>query len=138
MTFEPLQIQGLITDQVGSPRNDGTRGSGLYRVPIRLSRALDSGEGQYLTQLWDRPPQFSTMHRPGIGSVVGDTFILDGTTVEEVRDYHARTLALIVERFNQEVPKLVEQQEARERRAQAEQDAHRQNVTDVADSIRFE
>lgn len=138
MTFEPLEIQGVIADEVGHPRNDGTPGCGLYRVPVRLSRRVSHDEAQYLTQLWDHPPQFTTMHRPGIAQVSGDVFTLDGTTVEEVRDVHARTLAVIVARFNEEVPKLVAQQEAREERARAERDAHDRNVADVAGYIRFE
>jgi hypothetical protein len=36
--FEPIQITGIIVDQVGRPRNDGTRGSALYGVPFRLSQ----------------------------------------------------------------------------------------------------
>jgi hypothetical protein len=31
--FEPIEIIGVDTPNVGTPRNDGTRGSGLYRVP---------------------------------------------------------------------------------------------------------
>jgi len=31
----------------------------------------------------DNPPQFSTMHRPGIAKVTGNRIVLDGTTVEE-------------------------------------------------------
>lgn len=43
MTFEPLKVTGVITEDVGSPRNDGTPGSGLYKVPLRLS-GRPSGE----------------------------------------------------------------------------------------------
>lgn len=138
MPFEPVEIEGVIADQVGQPRNDGTPGCGLYRVPVRLSRRVSYDEAQYLVHLWDHPPQFTTMHRAGIAQVSGDVFTLDGTTVEEVRDVHARTLSLIVGRFNDEVPKLVAQQEAREERARAEREAHDRNVADVAGSIRFE
>ena len=42
MPFAPIEIVGVITDEVGSPRNDGGRGSALYAVPIRLSRSLSS------------------------------------------------------------------------------------------------
>jgi len=35
---EPVQIVAVDTERIGRPRNDGTRGSGLYRVPLLLSR----------------------------------------------------------------------------------------------------
>lgn len=40
------------------------------------------------------------MHRPGIGRVEGDRFILDGTTIEEVDKYHLETLQLAVDQTN--------------------------------------
>ena len=36
------------------------------------------------------------MHRPGIASVEGDEILLNGTTIEEVRDYHRKTLNLCI------------------------------------------
>jgi hypothetical protein len=92
--FEPIAIIGVDTPNVGTPRNDGTRGSGLYRVPIKLSRQPPREWAAALSDVWNYPPEFTTMHRPGIASVSGDTVVLEGTTVEEVRDYHARTLTL--------------------------------------------
>jgi hypothetical protein len=37
-SFEPIEIVGIDTPNVGAARNDGTRASALYRVPIKLSR----------------------------------------------------------------------------------------------------
>lgn len=71
------------------------------------------------------------MHRSGIARVSGDTISLDGTTIEEVRDIHARTLAAIVDRFNEEVPKLIAKQEATDERARVEREGHEANAADV-------
>lgn len=137
MTFEPLEIVGVITDEVGKPRNDGTAGSGLYRVPVRLSRSVTHDEAQYLVHLWDRPPSFTTMHRPGTANVSGDRFVLGSTTIEEVRDTHARTLRLVVDRFNDTVPEMLAKQAAAEQRIADAEAAHRKQVDEVADDITF-
>lgn len=137
MPFTPVEVVGVITEEVGSPRSDGGPGSALYAVPIRLSRALSTEEARVLTATWDRPPQFTTMHRPGIARVRGDEIVLDGTTVEEVAKYHATTLAAVVERFNNDVALAVERDErAAEVQAKAEED-HRRHVEEIAGDIRF-
>ena len=138
MPFTPVEIVGVIAAEVGTPRNDGGRGSALYAVPIRLSRSLSSEEARVLTAIWDRPPQFTTMHRSGIAQVYGDRIVLDGTTVDEVAKYHAATLVAVVERFNIDVAPAVERDErAAEAREQTEA-AHRRHVEDITADIRFE
>lgn len=137
MPFTPIEIVGVIADEVGNPRNDGGPGSALYAVPIRLSRALSPDEARVLTATWDRPPHFTTMHRPGIARVRGDQIVLDGTTVDEVAKYHATTLAAVLERFNIDVASAVERDErAAEVQAEAEAD-HRRHVEEIAGDIRF-
>lgn len=138
MTYEPLDIIGVITEDVGQPRNDGSPGSGLYRVPIRLSRSVNSDEARYLVQLWDNPPSFSMMHRAGIAEVIGDRFTLDGTTVGEVRDYHAKTLRLIVDRLNIDMSAHLAKQAEAQAREEAAEAEHRRQVAEIADDIRFE
>jgi hypothetical protein len=138
LSFTPIEIVGVVTDEVGSPRNGGGPGSALYTVPIRLSRSLSSEEARFLEATWDRPPRFTTMHRPGIARVSGDRIVLDGATVDEVARYHAATLAAVVERFNLEAAQAYERDEqAALARSQAEA-AHQQHVKDVALNIRFE
>jgi len=66
---EPVRIVGVDTDQIGRPRNDGTRGSGLYRVPLLLSKVPPTVWSASFADTWNRPPAWTTMHRPGIASV---------------------------------------------------------------------
>lgn len=138
MTFEPLNIIGIDTDNVGTPRNDGSPGSGLYSVPIRLSRRVTAEEGRVLEQLWDQPPSFTTMHRPGIARADGDRLTLDGTTVDEVASHHFRTLRLVVGQFNEHMTEVVKRRAQDEARERAMADAHRQHVREVADRVRFD
>jgi hypothetical protein len=58
----PIRIKGIILEEIGTPRNDGTKGSALYTVPFRLSRRPSSEWAQHFVQTWDYPPSFTTMH----------------------------------------------------------------------------
>lgn len=132
-----IEILEVDADGVGQPRNDGTPGSALYRVPIKLSERPSSLWSEIAVKTWNSPPSFTTMHRPGIASVVGDRFILDGTTVEEVEAYHAKTLKLVVEKANQLAEQIEERERNEERRAEEEAKAHTDNVAAASKRIRF-
>jgi len=135
---EPVRIVGVIADEVGEPRNDGTRGSALYTVPFRLSRRVTHDWGQVFEQVWNRPPQFTSMHRPGIARVSGDRIVLDGTTIEEVQRYHRETLLLCV----QETNRIIAEHEVKIRMAEEEQrrrtEEHRTRVRDLSEKIKFD
>lgn len=133
-----IEILEVDVDGVGQPRGDGTPGSALYEVPIRLSAAPSSLWAEIAVRTWDRPPSATTMHRPGIASVIGDRFILDGTTVEEVEAYHAKTLRLVVERANELANEVEERAKAEERQRESEAQTHAQNVEAVAKKIKFD
>lgn len=132
-----IKIIGIILDEVTQPKLDGTQGSALYKVPFRLNERPTSEWKQLFLRAWAFPPRFTTMHRPGIASVVGDTIVLDGTTIEEVADYHRDTLVLCVEQANLEYRKLCERREADERRRHEQEARHQSHVADVAHKIRF-
>jgi hypothetical protein len=70
--------------------------------------------------------------------VSGDRIILDGTTVEEVRDYHAKTLKLVVDTLNEAEVRYRARQRAEAEQKAAERAKHDTNVRDVADDIKFE
>jgi hypothetical protein len=136
--FKPIELVGVIPEEVGSPRNDGTRGSALYRVPFRLSAHPSSRWSQFFVANWNRPPSFTTMHRPGIARVAGDTVVLDGTTMEEVEKYHLQTLKLAIGEANKlEAAAVQRNREAEQLRAAAEEE-HRRHVEDVAGRLDFD
>ena len=135
---EPLRIVGVIVDEVTEPRLDGTRGSGLYAVPFRLSREPSSLWSEIFVQTWADPPSLSTMHRRRIASVQGAKIILDGTTLDEVRDYHRDTLRDCVNEANRKESEILAraEREAEKRRRRSEE--HRDRVKAVARDITFE
>lgn len=135
---QPVRILGVIADEVGEPRNDGTRGSALYTVPFRLSGAVSGDWAVVFEQVWNQPPRFTTMHRPGIARVRGDRIILDGTTLEEVHKYHRETLILCVGETNRIVSERETQQRQQEEARGRFSEEHKKHVRDIADRIRFD
>lgn len=137
MTDE-IKIVGVDVQNVGVPRNDGTAGSALYNVPIRLSQSPDYQWAQLFVKNWNSPPSFTTMHRPGIARVVGACIHLNGTTIEEVEKYHKKTLELAVDLANQEYRREREASAQRQEAQKASEESHRQNVRDIAERMNWD
>lgn len=135
---DPVRIVGVIADEVGEPRNDGTRGSALYAVPFRLSKRVSADWATVFEQVWNRPPRLTTMHRPGIARVSGDRIVLDGTTIEEVQRYHRDTLVLCVNETNRIIAEHEEQVRRQEEERRRRSDEHRSRVRDLSDEISFD
>jgi hypothetical protein len=100
MPKDPIRITGIIIEEVGNPRNDGTPGSALYEVPFRLSREPSYEWAQVFERTWDWPPSWTSMHRSGICHVIGEKIILNGTTLEEVEKIHKETLEVVLRKTN--------------------------------------
>jgi hypothetical protein len=135
--FAPIVITGVIIDEIGQPRNDGTPGSALYRVPFRLSRRPPREWVDLFIAAWDHPPRFSTMHRPGTASIAGDTISLSRTTIEEVEKYHRETLVLATQVANQKYAALLEERLVQEQIREAQAAEHKRQMEDVAKRISF-
>ncbi|MFI8598226.1 toll/interleukin-1 receptor domain-containing protein [Rothia koreensis] len=131
----PIMIVGVDAQGISTPRNDDTRGSALYRVPILLSREPDRMWADLMVQNWDRPPQWTSMHRPGIGSVVGRTFVLNKTTLEEVERHHLETLQLAINATNTQYEQIARRQRMQEEAAVAAQQRHEEQVASAVDRI---
>ncbi len=135
---EPLKILGVIVDEVTEPNLDGTPGSALYRVPFKLSKKPSSLWSDLFIQTWNRPPRFTSMHRPGIATVTGNKIILDGTTIEEVERYHRDTLVLCVRVANEEEAKVLERRRREAELQKSNIADHKGNVQDVANKLKFD
>lgn len=133
--FEDITIVEIITDEVTVPRNDGTRGSALYKVPFLLSSVPPREWKEIFIDNWDVPPRFTSMHRPGIARFYDDKLILDGTTIEEVNDVHQQTLKLVTDKTNADYKNWKERVEREEAEDRARQEKHRQHVNELAKSF---
>lgn len=134
---EDIKIVGIITNEVTLPKNDGTRGSALYSIPFRLSSKPTDTWSELFLENWDCPPKFTSMHRPGIARVDSDKIILDGTTIEEVKQYHRDTLILCVEKTNEEERQFRKREEQLKRKKQEEIENHYRNINDISKDIKF-
>ena len=75
------------------------------------------------------------MHRRGILRASGNRIVLDGTTIEEVKQYHAQTLRTVLDEVNRRAAELRTHDRETVRRAEEAGARHRANVEDVASSI---
>lgn len=135
---ETIRILRVITEEVGFPKNDGTRGSALYAVPFELSDYPSELWKKLFVQNWDSPPQWTTLHRPGIASVSGKKIILNGTTIDEVEKTHKETLLLAVNEANKKELEYRQKVAIEENRKNAEREKHLQNVADTTKRITFD
>jgi hypothetical protein len=135
---QDITIKGIVIDEVSEPRGDGTLGSALYKIPFQLSRRPSPEWTEVFLHFWDKPPQFTTMHRPGIASVVGDKIILDGTTIEEVQRYHRETLVLVVARTNEECHRLQVRRQQIEKQKEVDSLEHKKKIQDLSKKINFD
>lgn len=135
---EPVQIVAVDTERIGRPRNDGTRGSGLYRVPLLLSRVPLAVWSASFADAWNSPPAWTSMHRPGIASVHGDRIVLDGTTIDELERYHLKTLKLVVRQLNERTGQYLRTERERVEAAQQAAAEHDRQVRETAQRLRFD
>lgn len=133
----PVHILDVITDEITIPKMDGTRGCALYKIPFRLSKRPSDLWCRLFLESWKVPPQFSTMHRPRIASVVGDKIILNGTTIEEVRDYHKETLELCINEANKKESEILREEQRKREQAETRRKKHYDSVNKVIEEIRF-
>ena len=135
---EPVRIVGVIADEVTQPRQDGTPGSALYAVRLRLNRVPSQLWSDSFVSIWNKPPQYSNMHRPGIVRVREDKIILDGTTIDEVKKYHRTTLVRCVDLANEREIEYRERRRNEEEVRRQQKDAHRKAIQDGVKDLFFD
>lgn len=134
---EPIKLVEIVTEALGTPRNDGSPSSALYEVPIQLSGTPSSPWAHLFVQTWDHPPQFTSRHRPGICEIVGDRIILTRTTVEEVRDTHIHTLKVVLDVVNKQIAETERDRAIRQQELLQKADEEKQRRIDAAKQINF-
>ena len=135
---EPIKIKGIIIDEISQPRNDGTSGSALYKIPFELNRTPSKEWAELFINAWNRPSIYSSMHRPGIATTYGNKVILDGTTIEEIERYHKDTLKLAVDAANQQLEQIYIRKQQQAERERIEKEKHKNNIEEIARRIKFD
>ena len=136
-TKDDIKILGIIKEEITLPKNDGSKGSALYCIPFRLSRKPSNLWVEYFINYWNHPLSFSSMHRPGIAKVVYDKVLLDGTTVEEVQNYHKEVLEAAINHANAFEKKHLREVELAEQRKKAKEEKLREDILSKVDDIVF-
>ena len=135
---QPIRILDVVTNEVTAPTLDGTPGSALYTVPLRLSREPSRQWADLFVATWNRPPRFSTMHRPGIATVRGARIVLNGTTLEEIEKHHRHTLTLCVDVANQKEEEILQDQRREQERRRRQIADHRKEVEERSKKLSFD
>jgi hypothetical protein len=135
---DDITIVGIHKAGVTQPSNDATRGSALYTVPIKLSRRPSDEWSRFFVEAWDHPESFTTQHRPRIASVVRDTIVLTGTTLEEVDKVHKPVLIAAVKRANDGARAFRAAQKSKTEADRKEKAEFRKHVDEASDKITFE
>lgn len=134
-TSTPIKIDRVLTDEITEPRRDGSPGSDLYTISFLLNRRPSQQWASIFVELWNNPPRYSTMHRPGIAYVVDKKIVLDGTTMEEVKEYHRETLNVCVTEANKRERTAFDVTTREEERRRARSGAHRRHMEELADGM---
>lgn len=138
MRNNDVKIVEILIDDVSIPKRDGAPGSDLYRVPFRLSCKPSQIWEKAFIEAWDNPEKQTSSHRPGIASVLGDTIILEKTTIEKIERYHQKTLKLAVTRANKTVKESLDKKTVLNSKEQKKIREHKERVEEVAKRIKFE
>ena len=133
-----LRIVRMVEEEVGTPRNDGARGSALYSVPFELSGTPSMEWSDAFVASWNNPQSFTTSHRPGIACVRGRRVVLERTTIEEVEHTHKATLQQAVDAANEYVEALEIERANKDEQDRLRAEAHRQRVKEAATRIKFD
>ena len=134
---DEIRIKGILIDEVTQPLNDGTRGSGLYKIPFELNKRPSYEWIELFINSWNRPSSFTTIHRPGIAHVYGNKIILEGTTIDEVEKYHKGTLKLAVGKANKTLIDLKESQKQIVGIEKQKSEEHKNKLGDISKRINF-
>lgn len=132
-----IMLISIDSDEVTQPRNDGAPGSALYEVPFRLNHYPNRTWQQLFLANWRSPSQFTSMHRGNIAKISGDRIILDGTTIEEVRDYHLKTLKIVIQDTNKQYKRLMIKEQQRLDHDLEIKNKQRDKVRSVINDLRF-
>ena len=135
---DEIKIKRVATEKATTPRNDGSAGSALYSIPFELSSTPANEWAEYFVHTWNRPPEWTSKHRPGIASIVGNEIWLNGTTIEEVESTHKKTLELCVREANRKYKALLVERQQKKAIQDKKEDDHKRNIEEKGRNIKFE
>lgn len=134
----PITLTGIVEEGIGTPKGDGSAGSALYAVPFRLSRTPTRDWANHLVTTWNRPPAWSSMHRFGAARVSGDVVTLNGVTMQEVEQYHLKTLKLCIDKVNDDIAEDEQRKRTEAERERQRVEQHQASVDEAMRRLKFD
>lgn len=91
-TKAEFKILRIVEDRITPILSNGKPEGALCKIPFELNGSPDQEWSLFFLEYWNSPREYTTMHRPGIATVDKNWIKLKGTTVDEVKKYHKKTL----------------------------------------------
>jgi hypothetical protein len=129
---------GVIAEEVGVPRYDGTSMSSFYRVPLKLSRPVTPEWETLFERTWNHSPRFSALRRASIARVDHDRIILSCTTLEEVLNEHKAVLIACAVETNRLLAEKVAERELKAAESQRARAEHQRKIEEMKGKLRFD
>jgi hypothetical protein len=131
--YQPIQITSVIVEGITDP----PPGRSHYEIPLRLSRTPEPEWVQHFLRAWDKHQNHNSTHRAGM-EVGADRIILDTTTIDDLEEFHVRTLKLALDEANQLASEDYGKLRSTVSAEQIKQKQHREHVAAVAQRLRFD
>lgn len=109
-TYSPVNIRIVEIDE---SKTQPIPNEALYKIFIELNQYPSIDWADLFIQCWNHPPQFTSMHKPSIASIQGKYIVLDGTTADEIQQYHKDTLKLVLAETNKNYNSMMEKETER-------------------------
>lgn len=109
-TKAEFKILRIVDDRIKPILSNGIPKGALCEIPFELNGTPDQKWNLFFIEYWNSPNEYTTMHRPGIATVDKNWIILNGTTVDEVKKYHKKTLLDAVSFANDRYNKVKEKE----------------------------
>jgi hypothetical protein len=130
--YVPIRITSVIVEQVGDPSPGATH----YEIPLQLSRPPEPEWVIYLLRAWDGQQHVAPTSRPGI-EVGADRIILDGTTIDDLEQYHMQPLERAIGEANQLASEVRGKSQQKASAEEVKRLIHREHVAAVAKRLKF-
>ncbi len=130
--YEPIRITNIIIEQVTEPQI----GARHYKIPLRLSRIPDSEWMRQFLRAWEELKGLASTQLPGV-EIGSDRIILDGTTIDDLEQFHIKVLKQALDEANRisrdKYEKLHDSGDGKKELTQ-----HHEYVAEIAKRIRFD
>jgi hypothetical protein len=108
--YDDIKINGIIINEVFSPKKADLLDKTLFNVPFKLSRKPSSQWEKAFMSVVNNSTHSKSINLPQIACIQGDMIILNGVKIEDIETHHRSTLLQSVKRANEIERKHMQEQ----------------------------